>query len=134
MQSVITAPEQIAEHWPVLGPRLEAALRNTYGGPDLVGIAEGLKAGELLNIRIGERADAVVEFHQLEDEKICHVVALAGEDMHRWLNELYVVLTALAREQGCHSITLNGRLGWKRALRRFGFRHVQTFYRMPLQG
>ena len=53
---------------------------------------------------------------------------LAGEHIHEWLLSAHTALEAWAREMGAQQIMIEGRWGWSRMLRDFGYetRRVQA--------
>ena len=54
------------------------------------------------------------------------VCDLAGEHMDEWLLEAQHALEVWARELGAVQIVIEGRRGWERALRPFGYEPTHT--------
>ena len=50
--------------------------------------------------------------------KVCHVIALGGEDMHDWIKYIDLI-EGYARAEGCDTVRLEGREGWSRVLPSF---------------
>jgi hypothetical protein len=77
----------------------------------------------------GERAALVTQCLN-EHEGACLHVWLAGGDLSDIL-AMRPGIEAWARAQGCVAVTLDGRKGWTRALRGFGYvRHAHELKRM----
>ncbi len=74
-------------------------------------------------------AAAVVEIVETRDGRTLHVRYLAGEGMGQWLDELHARLEEVARGYDCRWISLVGRMGWRRELRRFDFNPVAIHLR-----
>lgn len=53
--------------------------------------------------------------------RICFCVVLGGERMERWLALLDKEASAFAKDYGCHSIRISGRVGWKRVMKPLGY-------------
>ena len=61
------------------------------------------------------------------ERRILHILITAGVDLERWLEPMLDEIESLAGDQVIDAITLSGRPGWARTLRRFGYRtdHVE---------
>jgi hypothetical protein len=69
---------------------------------------------------LGERSAVVTELTGDREDRCLHIW-LAGGDLKEILR-LRPGVEAWARGQGCRSVTIDGRPGWSRVLRRFGYR------------
>lgn len=106
---------------PEIARLLEAALTDS----SLEELDAELKAGRA-QLWIGKSSVAVTQ--------------AAGESFHLWAaaGDLQDILTMLpgaeawARGRGCTIVTVDGRRGWSRALRPFGFREVEGELRKAL--
>ncbi|WP_340647540.1 hypothetical protein [Phenylobacterium sp.] len=65
-------------------------------------------------------AAAMVTQRIREGEALCLHVWLAGGDLTEIL-EMRAGVEAWGRAQGCHYVTIEGRAGWSRALRKHGY-------------
>lgn len=52
------------------------------------------------------------------------VVALSGDNMNEWLDDVYERLTQFRIDQDCIGIEEIGRTGWLRQLKKYGFQQV----------
>jgi hypothetical protein len=55
---------------------------------------------------------------------LVNVVALGGDDMCSWIDDLVAYLVMFAEGMGCVGITTYGRKGWARALKKHNFKPV----------
>lgn len=60
------------------------------------------------------------------------VVALQGEDMALWIDELVEFLKAAAETNDLKGVTFLGRKGWERELAKYEFQPMQTIMRMKV--
>ena len=74
----------------------------------------------LLTVHEGERmiGAAIVEMAV----GVLHIVLLSGEHYKRWEQQMLNTFKEIAFHFGKSSITLQGRKGWQRQLRKFGFK------------
>lgn len=115
--------------WNQVKPHIDAALYYTKGEMVAEGIKEKLLTGEdllLLAVEDGILASIVCEIVQTATIKVCHVVACGGVRADIWLDKWYEIIVPLAKEQGCQRISLSGRKGWEKKLKRYGFEHAYT--------
>lgn len=109
--------------------QIERALESDIYGLTYAEIEQGIESGEYVAIVLHEKA--VVVFDLLVDaegRKSLHAIACGGEDMDSWLPDLMESWRQIAKEQGCYAMTLQGRKGWAKALRKYGFRHYASSY------
>ena len=102
---------------------LTAALANDLYGMTFQELSEGVTAKQYVALEVEGQACCVLE---LVRGGGLHVIALGGTGMAHWLSQLWDVIRNIAREQGCTRVTLNGRLGWVRELKRLGFSQKST--------
>ena len=50
-----------------------------------------------------------------------HIWATGGHDMNEWLDDVLVAIRTLAQEQGADRLTLHGRVGWGKILKKHGW-------------
>lgn len=125
---VAAVPHQlILRHWEKFGPLVErACARSILAGEDLEGLKLEISEGHYMCAAISE-PDQVLgvmlcELVETKDGDSFHVVALAGEKMDLWLDELIDWLRGCAENLRCSKVTLCGRMGWQRKLHQYGFR------------
>ena len=123
--------EKVDEYWDDLKPFFEAANASypfSLNKYSIEAIYDDAIFGEILLIKIGDVAAAALE---IAGESL-HGVSLAGEDMDEWLGDLDVYLKAMAKELGLKEITLLGRKGWSKVLKKFNYEHGFTMYGVKL--
>lgn len=64
---------------------------------------------------------AITEVQATPQYRTLHIVALAGVDAQDWLAQGMDQLDTFAKSQNCQYVTLEGRYGWKKLLKDFGF-------------
>lgn len=100
-------------------PLERACARDVYG-LTYADLEAGMASEEYLAIANG-RFCVVVEKAPVRDGNGLCLVALGGEGLEDWLEPLLAMLEGLARDQGCRSILMRGRLGWQRPLTKHGW-------------
>lgn len=100
-------------------PLTAACARDVYG-LTYADLEAGMASEEYLAIANG-RFCVVVEKAPVRDGNGLCLVALGGEGLEDWLEPLLAMLEGLARDQGCRSILMRGRLGWQRRLTKHGW-------------
>ncbi len=69
------------------------------------------------------RAAAVTQLVQVNENKICILVACAGDDRKGWL-PLLAGLEQFARDEGCRAMRIIGRKGWSRVLENYPVKYM----------
>ncbi len=134
----LVRPAGLHHLWPHYEGWVARALEySLLEGDDADSVRERLFKGELLLVEIGsdERAMAVavLEIIPTKEGKALHVIALAGDDMHIWLDDFIDFLRSTAKGLECDAgVTLTGRRGWVTELKRYGFEYLYCNMRMPL--
>ena len=132
----IIRPGGLHHMWPCYRQMLERACE--YSLLDNDNVEEYRKdciSGSKLLVEIGNDSAsmgvAILEVIETKEGDALHVVALAGEDMGVWLDDFIDFLRHTSKRLECHAgVTLSGRVGWVRELRRYGFEHLYTIMRM----
>ena len=102
---------------------IEDALAYSGGTHTFDDIAKGIKTGHM-QLWPTEKACAVTEIVVYPQKKVLHVFLAAGD-----LGQITDAIDAVAAwgiQQGCESLTMNGRHGWKRVLDKKGWKPVMT--------
>lgn len=102
---------------------IEAALDYSGGTHTFEDIAHGIKTGHM-QLWPAEKACAVTEIVVYPRKKVLHVFLAAGD-----LDQITDAIDAVAAwgiQNGCESMTMNGRHGWKRVLGNKGWTPVMT--------
>lgn len=93
-------------------------------------LVDHMVSGQLMPIAITDekRVKALCTAELVETNKglALHIVTLVGEDQEEWLPQLLDVLETVALEQGCAVMACTGRPGWRRVLRKHGWREEQV--------
>lgn len=77
----------------------------------------------------------VVQLHECPgDQRILFVLGTAGSGMASWLDALVAKLVELAQVMECTSIDFQGRMGWIRTLRKYGFEATTVQMRLEVDG
>jgi hypothetical protein len=71
----------------------------------------------------------VLEFPQ---ERTLEIVFCGGKNMRVWVADVWKVISDFGRISHCKACEVIGRRGWKRVLTKFGFKEVQTIFRVLL--
>jgi hypothetical protein len=131
-------PRLVHRIWPHVAPLLRRAIAKTglsafadieremLDGKALLWIAT---SGESGHLSIDAVASTILQ--QTDAGKVCVITACSGTRMACWL-PLIANLEAYARDEGCRSIHIFGRLGWQRVLD--GYRRTNVVLDKPLQG
>tara|TARA_R110001632_G_scaffold192276_1_gene313070 strand:- start:317 stop:700 length:384 start_codon:yes stop_codon:yes gene_type:complete len=97
---------------------IEAALEYSGGTHSFDDIAAGIASGHM-QLWPTEKACAVTEIVVYPQKKVLHVFLAAG-DLDQITNAIGAV-DEWGKAQGCESLTMGGRFGWKRVLSRRGW-------------
>ena len=95
---------------------------------DLTGLREDVAEGRAMLVGMYSGAQmvaaGVVELVELSDGRSLHVRYLGGNGMDEWIDELHARLKDVAQEYGCRWISLTGRMGWRKVLKRLDYNPV----------
>jgi len=93
---------------------------NTHGFVDVV---EGVLSGHM-QLWSSEKGCAVTEIVVYPNKKVLHVFLAGGKLEH--ITDMQEDAVKWAKDKGCKGMQLNGRAGWKKALRDTGWREQLT--------
>lgn len=74
-----------------------------------------------------------MEIAEKPQKRVLNLMTAGGTELDKWLDEFMDVATQLALEQGCDAIYINGRRGWEKKLKRYGFNLAYTVLARNLQ-
>jgi hypothetical protein len=122
--------DEIEGIWPLAAPLLEKALKYGHGETSLKHLYKDLTNGERKLIMISEGsktlAAVVLSMHQYPDKKICQVSYLGGQEIERWFDQGFPTVEQVAREAGANAMYIQGRKGWLRKLKGYGYSEYST--------
>lgn len=111
--------------WPSLLPHIDSALAYSageYEAQDLLDLAIDSKAqlwAAIGNSEIlGAACSQVVDYPRA---RILYVLTMAGREFRNWVGLATAEAERFAKTQGCDLIRINGRAGWARRVREFGY-------------
>lgn len=134
LQGVLS--EEIEEVWPLIAGRVRKALENgnSLEEPDSIRGALMDQAMQLWFVKQGELVTAVVvtSIEVYDQGKTLQVVALEGEGLDAWLGEVERTLRVFGAAHGCKYLSMIGRKGWLRTLRRFNWDEKGVIMRKEL--
>ena len=123
-------PEDIPRVWNQVGPMLQLALDESNGIYDLSDVKEILESGHdiLLTAVKDKEIQAAFTLTTLEypRKKVLSIFLVGGTGMEDWEEEVMDTIYTLAKSQGADSIYSNGRDGWTRKMKEYGYRKIHT--------
>lgn len=122
---VCVDPMRVHEVWPHAKDKIRAAVERT-GLCAFADIEYGVLAGDQLLWLAwdGKEIMAAATTHLVKPhDKVCILTACAGYDRERWL-PLFARIEQYAKDEGCSSMRIYGRKGWKRVLDGYRVKHV----------
>jgi len=129
-------PQDIQQKWPVIEPFVSKALEYSLNEHNSEDLKKKMINGEylLLGFYEGDKILSIVSAELLTypRKKIVNIVTAAGSSMEKWLDEWWRAIKILAKEQGAQEITVSGRSGWLKALKKYGFKQQYTVLAVKL--
>lgn len=120
---VAIGPRDLEAWWPRGVHLVQKWIGESWGEWSIPEVYDAIAARELqwwLAVDGEPVAMALTQILGTDSRKRCHILGIAGEDMHTWLPYL-VDIEAWARQTGCTRLTGAGRPGWERVLKDKGF-------------
>jgi hypothetical protein len=117
--------EAIAQAWPELSDGIDGLLKINLGTNTKGQIFDKCTSGEWLMFAMyqdGEPVVVLVADIRHGDELIFNVGYCWGSRLDHWIDEVYNSFETIARQAGCKTIAFNGRMGWRKLARQYGFR------------
>jgi len=80
------------------------------------------------------QAIAVTQIQIYPQHKTCLIVAMAGEGMDEWFENLVCTIETWAKQMNCKYVEEYGRPGWKRVGAPLGYSQVYAVMRKQING
>jgi hypothetical protein len=131
MNFIAVPKEAIAQAWPALSDGIDGLLKINLGTNTREQIYDKCIAGDWLMFAMYEQGEPVVVLvaHvQQGDELIFNVGYCWGSQVDHWIDEVYNSFETIAKQAGCKTISFNGRLGWRKLARQYGFKVNTMIY------
>lgn len=97
-------------------PLIENALKHSGNTHDFIDVAEGVYKG-LMQLWPLEKSCIVTEIISHPQKKVLHIFLGAG-DLTEILS-IHLDVLEFAKSQGCTAVSMNGRKGWQKALKKY---------------
>jgi hypothetical protein len=105
--------------WERCKPWIEGALAHAKGTHAIEDVEAGVATGQFL-LWPGDRSAALTEIHQFPRARFLHVF-LAGGDLNELRDQMVPMWRVYAKLKECSHLTICGRRGWERALKKQGW-------------
>ena len=131
-------PEQAEAFWPTLSPHISSALQHDHLDPvPLDELLRQVREGYAMVLVSHDESDlmsaTVIQlFRTTSGENLVHVLATAGDRSEEWLPALIDKFREIGQAEGAAAVTMTGRPGWAKKLRRFGFKTDQVSMRLSI--
>lgn len=122
MQISEIPPEQVTFFWPSAKKFIEASQRRGPTDMTTQDILNELRTDERWRLLIFDCFAGAAVVRVWDDW--LHVVAIGGKLDKGWEDEFFLWLSLVAGRMGSKYITLGGRRGWERKLKRLGFKNI----------
>ena len=123
-------PEDVSRVWDQVGPMLQMALDKGNGIYILDDVKNVLESGSdiLITVVKDEKIQAAFTLTILKypQKKVLSIFLVGGEGMKEWEDEIMESIYQIAKEQGADSIYSNGRDGWTRKMKKYGYNKIHT--------
>jgi hypothetical protein len=115
----------IRQAWCVAGPLIEKAIKYCHGETTLENLYEDLLNDErkLLTIHDGHEmiAAVILSMNYFPEKKVCQISFAGGKRMEEWSDQGLPTVERIAREAGADAVYIQGRRGWLRKFRDYGY-------------
>lgn len=122
---VAIQPQDINRVWDQVGPMLENSVTFSNSETNSEIIKENLEKGIAILLAVIDGKEFVAtfilepQFYPLK--KALHLSQAAGIGMDSWDDEVFETILSIAKENEYDSIIINGRDGWERKMKQYGF-------------
>jgi hypothetical protein len=131
MNFIAVPPDAIEMAWPELSKGIEGLLKINLGTDTKGKVYRECTEGRALMFAMyeaGEPVVVIVADITQGDELIFNVQYCWGTRVDDWIDEVYNAFEIIAKQAGCGTIVFNGRLGWRKLARQYGFRVNTMIY------
>jgi hypothetical protein len=123
----------VSQVWPRVSHHVMAAVEYVDSGFNEQDILERLLSRDFQLWIVGQyQAACVTQITIYPQHKVCLVVALGGEGMDEWLDELMDTVEDWAAQNGCRYVEEYGRKGWLKVGKKRGYGEVYTVMRKSI--
>lgn len=122
MQINVVLPQQVDFFWPTIERHIRRSQERGPTDMTVDDIRNFCRADETWRLLIFDNFSGAAVVRVWDDW--LHVVAIGGRLEKGWQDEFFDWLVKVAKFMGVKFITLGGRKGWSRMLRRYGFRSL----------
>jgi hypothetical protein len=123
-RAICVDPTIVRAVWPRVEAMLAPALRDD---DEFRAVAARVRDGSNLLWLASDGAEilaaVVTELYDEGGRKFCGIVACGGSEMARW-GFLIGRLEQYARDEACHAVRINGRIGWARVFPEYRVKRV----------
>lgn len=119
--------------WPKVVHLLRPAIEYVDSGFDEADILGKVMVSDMQLWVVGDyQAAAVTQVIVYPKHKACLVVALGGDGMSEWFDELMDTVEAWAKDMGCRYVEEYGRKGWARVGAKRGYEQIYSVMRKSI--
>jgi len=119
--------------WKRVQPLIASAVERMDSGYRAIDIHNKLLTGDMQLWVIGDyQAVAVTQIAIYPQFKACIVVAMAGDGLTEWFDDIMGAIEGWAAAMGCRYVEEYGRKGWAKVGAARGYEHVYTVMRKAL--
>jgi hypothetical protein len=123
-------PKLVDQEWEWVEPYITRALDYSLLCEDVDEVRKDAISGDtiLMVFTDGDDVLSVVAAEIIANKRrrIIHVLSASGKRLGDWLDAWWDAITNIAKELDIQSITINGRRGWEKHLKPYGFKHKRT--------
>jgi len=128
---------QLDTAWDDISPFIQSGLDYAQNELSLNDVYHGIKKHQIVPIVMSYQGEILsvvtMEISNKPQKRIMCLMTAGGTELDSWLDEFMSVAEHLAIEQGCDAIYINGRRGWERKLKRYGYSQAYTVLMRQLQ-
>ena len=128
--------QDISGLWPVIEPYIDRALKFTFGEYKSNDVKDKAMDGHVIFFVVSKDGliQSVISAEMVETphKKYMNIVTTAGINFDEWIDDTVDTIIAVAKEQGAEDITMIGRKGWLRKMKKYGFKHKYTALTLTL--
>jgi len=123
--------------WDDIAPFIQKGLDFAQGEMTIIDIYQMIKSHQVVPIVMSYQGEILsvvtMEISEKPQKKVMCLMTAGGTEIDAWLDEFMQVAEHLAIEQGCDAIYINGRRGWEKKLKRYGYDYGYTVLTRKLQ-